>query len=60
MAKQVRVRILLDLALDDPEAVSEAACAMYAAMETTTGAATRSPRRWSVICERCQDSRFRR
>ena len=35
MAKQVQVRIVLDVALDDPNAVSDPACSMYAAMEST-------------------------
>lgn len=33
MRKQVEARIVLHVALDDPRAVSDAACAMYASME---------------------------
>ncbi|MBV9291651.1 MAG: hypothetical protein JO222_04310 [Frankiales bacterium] len=35
MAKQVQVRVVLNVTLDDPRAVSDAACSVYAAMETT-------------------------
>ena len=44
MAKQVQVRIVLDVTLDDPKAVSDAACSMYAAMGTTgPGSSALSP-----------------
>lgn len=36
MAKQVQVRIVLDVTLNDPQAVSDAACSMYAVMDTAS------------------------